>query len=220
MSFTFPLQLPSQGFVEFVWEPDSAVGVQKAEFTLTETVYVWEGQARRCTVRVPPIHTMTTAKAWMVWLLKLNTREGTFYLQDPVGHQSRGNVKNYSGYTPLVNGASQDTESLVTDGWPVSVTDLFLPGDWISIADRLHMVLDAVTSDASGNATLNIWPFARRNLADNAPILVGAAARGVFQIIDNTGLPFDVHKIMDGFSFSAQEIIDPADYSTTPHQIT
>lgn len=220
MAITYPLQLPSQGFVEFVWEPDSAVGIQTAIFTLTETIYVWDGQARVCTVVIPPIHSMAVAKQWFSWLLQLNTREGTFYLQDPVGHRSRGAVVDLSGYTARVNGATQDDNLLVTDGWPVSVTDLLLPGDWVSIQDRLHLVMDAASSDGSGNATLNVWPFPRRNLADNAIISVGAAAKGVFQIVDHTGLSFDVHKIMDGFSFSAREVIDSADYSTTPHQIT
>jgi len=81
-------------------------------------------------------------------------------------------VGNYSG-TPVVNGANQTGSSLITNGWTASVTNLLKAGDVITVPgvyavnpDSLqttgqlqNFVMTAnVNSDASGNATLPIYP--------------------------------------------------------------
>ena len=77
-----------------------------------------------------------------------------------------------TGSTPLVNGASQTGNSLVTDGWANS-TAILLRGDIITLASvnavnpqnrqdtgslRNFVVTEDVTSDGSGNATIPIEP--------------------------------------------------------------
>ena len=81
-------------------------------------------------------------------------------------------VGNHGG-TPLVNGAAQTGSSLVTDGWPASVTGLLNAGDVFTIAGvnavnpqsrqdtgqlRQFVVTANVDSDAGGNATIPISP--------------------------------------------------------------
>ena len=73
----------------------------------------------------------------------------------------------------IVNGANQTGSSIVTNGWTASVTNLFLPGDVITFAGvyavnpqnrqstgslRNFTITSAVSSDGSGNATLQIFP--------------------------------------------------------------
>lgn len=116
------------------------------------------------------------------------------------------NIKTHTvgahGGTPLVNGASQSGTSLVTDGWTASATVL-KAGDVFTIAGvyavnpmsgestgvlRQFVATSDVTSDASGNATISIYPGITSSgayqtvsaaPADNAAITVlGTASTG------------------------------------------
>lgn len=73
---------------------------------------------------------------------------------------------------PLVNGASQTGENLVTDGW--SAGDGLNAGDYLSFENgtfrELHQVTADCFADASGNMTIPIAPRIRRSPADNAAI--------------------------------------------------
>lgn len=79
------------------------------------------------------------------------------------------------GGTPLVNGANQNGEYLVTDGWTGGVTGLLKAGDIIHLSTikeinpvnyqpvpsgrtARFIVLEDVNSDSSGNATIHVWP--------------------------------------------------------------
>lgn len=75
--------------------------------------------------------------------------------------------------TPLVNGAGQSGDSISTDGWAAN-TLVLSKGDFIQIATEYKQVLDDVTSNASGQATINIGPMLRYSPADNAVINVTA----------------------------------------------
>lgn len=112
------------------------------------------------------------------------------------------------GGTPLVNGAAQSGSSLVTDGWTASANLRLNKGDLFTIAGvyavnphtrkstgqlRIFTVTANVSSDASGNATLPIYPAidgsntsAWQNVtavpADNAAITVLGAANTVTQV--------------------------------------
>lgn len=120
------------------------------------------------------------------------------------------------GGTPLVNGASQTstyadvkdtmTQSLVTDGWTAAAANRLKAGDIITLANvyavnpvtkatlpflKQFVVTADAASDASGNATLTIYPAiiasgAFQNVsaapADNAAITVlGSASTGYRQ---------------------------------------
>lgn len=77
------------------------------------------------------------------------------------------------GGTPAVNGASQVGSSLVTNGWTAAAASRLKKGDTFTIAGvyavnpqskqstgqlRRFVVTADVSSDASGNATIPIWP--------------------------------------------------------------
>jgi hypothetical protein len=95
---------------------------------------------------------------------------------------------------PVVNGAGQSGYSLATSGWPASVANLLLPGDYLSIASapvnggdisplRLYSATQAVSSDASGNATIPIWPPLRESPASAAPLQL-TNTQGLFRRSD------------------------------------
>lgn len=72
-----------------------------------------------------------------------------------------------------VNGASQTGTTLQTNGWNANAT-ILRAGDYIEVAmptgvnQQLFMVLENVTTDGSGNATLTIEPAIRTSPQDNA----------------------------------------------------
>lgn len=88
--------------------------------------------------------------------------------------------------TPLVKGASQTGRSVITDGWTASITGILLAGDFLKFfgQDKVYMVTEDATSDASGNATLTIEPALMASPADNEAIVV-------------TNVPFSVANASD-----------------------
>lgn len=206
MAITYPLDLPTNpGIRNMVWDLDSAVGVDENPYDFSQTVYAWSGKLRKVTIELPKM-TMADAKKWQSWAMKLNGREGAFYLKDAsYARAPNGNVlDNYVG--AQVDGADQNTGTLATKGWAPSVTDLFKEGDWISIGDRLYSVLEDVSSDGFGDASLTIWPFAA-NYADETAIAVGSSAKGKFRLMDWPGWTLDFTRLMSGFTFTAREVV-------------
>lgn len=77
----------------------------------------------------------------------------------------------YGGAAGLVNGASQTGKVLVTDGWANS-TLLLNPGDLFNVNDELKVINTAVSSNGSGQATLNFDPPLRTSPTDNQNIFI------------------------------------------------
>lgn len=73
--------------------------------------------------------------------------------------------------TPLVNGASQSGNSLITDGWAASQTVL-MAGDYFEVNGELKMVTSDVTSSGTGAATIQFEPDLRASPADGTAIIV------------------------------------------------
>lgn len=71
------------------------------------------------------------------------------------GMPARGNPSG----SPTI-AAGQLGGTIVTNGWASSVTGLLLPGDHIKIAgvNVLFEVLDPVSSNGAGTASINVWP--------------------------------------------------------------
>jgi hypothetical protein len=105
------------------------------------------------------------------FLLKLSGMFGTFLMGDPINKSPRG----VGTGTPLVKGAEQVGNELVTDGWTINTPNILKAGDWIQlgsgVTSRLHKVLDNVNSDATGTATLTLFPSLRSSPNDNAAIV-------------------------------------------------
>ena len=79
--------------------------------------------------------------------------------------------------SPVVYGAGQTGNALVTSGWPVS-RSVMLQGDFFQLGTgdqtRLHQLTSDATSDASGRATLAFVPALRDTPASGAALTVNA----------------------------------------------
>lgn len=192
MPIVYPLTLPAEfKTAEIQILANAVVGLSESPYTLSEQVYVHQGQRIEGTLTLPPMK-RATAEPVIAFLLKLNSSEGTFYAGDTANKVPRGTA----GGAPKVNGiATARSWDLVTDGWTAGAT--LLAGDWIQVGTgstrRLHKVLNDVTADVGGNATLQLWPRVRSAYADNTDIVVNTPT-GVFRLREATSWNIDKAK--------------------------
>ena len=133
-------------------------------------------------------------------------REGTFLLGDPLGATPRGSA----GGTPRVNGASQTGDSISIDGCTASQTGWLKAGDYIQLGSgagsSLHKVLQDVSSNGAGQATIDVWPSIRTAPADNSTVVV-SAGKGVFRLATSS-TEWSINEIAHwGIVFPAVEAI-------------
>ena len=76
------------------------------------------------------------------------------------------------GGTPLVNGASQTGDSIITDGWPIGTSNIVRAGDVLKFAgdNAVYRVRADTNSDGGGAAIIPITPNLRVSPATNAVI--------------------------------------------------
>jgi len=184
MAITYPLTLPSvKSPTRVTLAATSVVGISRSPFTFTQQVFAYPGQIWGAGISLP-VMLRSDADQWKTFLLKLNGQYGTFLLGDPSAPSAKGTALG----TPLVKGASQTGQTLLTDGWTNSATGVLLAGDYIQLgtgaASRLHMVLVDVDADGSGNATIEIFPALRESPADNLAIVTEDCV-GTFRLASN-----------------------------------
>lgn len=182
MTISYPLSLPSSpDFRTCSITPRHVAGIGESPFTLEQQVYDWNAGRWEAQLSYPPM-TQAQAAPIIAVMTALKWRVGTFLLGDPDFKTPRGVATG----TPLVNGAHTARGlSLATKGWTNSVTGILKAGDRIGLGSgatsRVHMVLQDVNSDGSGNATLDIWPPLRSDYSDGASI-VTSYPKGVFRL--------------------------------------
>lgn len=185
MTITFPRPFPTaiRGFEE--WEPmdRDAIATTRSPFTFARRSYDWLGSAIivRATV---VLDADDEAPAFNAFIDSLKGTYQEFEFGPPFPLRGAG------GGTPLVNGANQNGQSLITDGWPNS-TLVLKARDPIAVEANLYFMLQDVTTDGSGNATLDMWPALRSSPADNAPITT-VNPKGIFTFMERPTVPRNV----------------------------
>lgn len=205
MAISFPVTFPDLGIRSMTIRAKSTVGVSASPFTGQQQVFQHQGQWWEAEVSMPPM-AREDAEVLISFLLKMNGRYGTFLLGDPLASEPMGVASG----TPVVNGADQTGNELVTDGWSTSVTNILKAGDWIQLgsgsASRLHKVIESVNSDSGGNATLTIWPNLRSSPSDNATITV-ISPKGQWRLSSNE-MPYSVDEAsIFGITFACVEAL-------------
>lgn len=156
------------------------VGEQRGPFNAKREVQVFPGAHWEIEVAFLPV-VRAEAQRLEAFLLSLRGKAGTFRLADPYRSLPLGSNLG----TPLIRVATvAGDEAVLTKDWDLEEPGVMLAGDFIEIGTRLHMVLQDVDSDASGHATVNVWPPIRQEHAVNAPVIT-QNARGVFALDAN-----------------------------------
>ena len=187
MAISYPLTFPTHTGVRSAnFIARNVVGNTLSPFTLTQQVQKGQGQRWEADISLP-LMKREDAEQWISFFVKLNGSYGTFLMGDPNAATPRGSASTTAG-TPVVNGASQTGSELDIDGLPVSTTGYLKAGDYIQLGtgatSKLYKVLDDVDTNASGEATLTIWPDLRSSPADNAAVVV-SGAKGLFRLSTN-----------------------------------
>jgi len=209
MAISYPLTLPTASGVATVsLRAVNAVGISESPFTFKQQVVQHTGQRWEAEISVAPM-IRSDAEQWVAFLVSLKGVLGTFLLGDPNGATAQGTCSLSPG-TPLVNGADQTGDSLTIDGAPASITGYLKAGDYIQLGGgssaTLHKVLKDVTTNGSGQATLDLWPHIRTAPDNDATVTVGDC-KGVFRLSANqTDWSINTSQIY-GVTFSAKEAI-------------
>lgn len=202
MTISYPLSLPDTKRTRITLRPNSIVGVSVSPFTYQTQVQQFGAQILVWDVTSPPV-AKDDAEAWITFFQNLDGRYGTFLLGDNTRSTPRGTATG----TPLVKGASQTGNVLLTDGWTSNVTGILKDGDWIQLPGyRHHRVCGDVNSDGSGNATLQIFPRLRSSPSDNATIITSNTV-GLYRMLNNeSSIDIDQNKTVS-IAFVAVEAI-------------
>ncbi len=184
MTITYPISMPDlQGMSSFSFQMKSVNAVVRSSFTLKSQVQTHQGQMWMASMGFPPRNLADSAD-WRAFLTSLNGMQGTFFIGDPLATSPRGSVLG----TPLVNGASQTGQVLLTKGWTADETGVLLAGDYIQIGSgsttRLYKVLVDADSDGSGLSSLDIWPRLRESPSNSAAITT-SSTKGTFRLSKN-----------------------------------
>lgn len=156
------------------------VGEQRGPFNSKREIQVFPGAHWEIEIAILPT-LRAEAQRFEAFLLSLRGKAGTFRLADPYRSLPLGSNLG----TPLIRVATvAGDEAVLTKGWDEEEDGLLKAGDFIEIGTRLHCVLADVDSDASGHATVNVWPPVRQVHAVDAPVIT-QNARGVFALADN-----------------------------------
>jgi len=187
MAETYPLTFPTQtGVANVEITATDVVAVSESPFNFSQQVVRHAGARWSAMITIPALK-REDAEYWNAFLLRLRGQYGTFLLGDPNGATPRGTASGTAG-TPRVDGAGQTGNELIIDGLPSSQVGYLLAGDYIQLGSsstaQLYKVLENVTTDGSGGATLNLWPDLRSSPANNATVVV-SDAKGVFRLASN-----------------------------------
>jgi hypothetical protein len=142
------------------------------------------------------------------FLASLRGRAGRFTWAPP--RARRGSAQTISGGQAArqVSGAGQTGSSIVTQGWPASTANLYLPGDTIGWLDpsgrpQMHLVTAAVGSTGAGTAAVSITPPIRRSPNSGAPLLANPAP--VWRLAADTQRVRHLPNQMVEFTFEIEE---------------
>jgi len=150
------------------------------------------------------------AQVLEAFLASLRGRAGRFTWAPP--RRRRGVAQTLSGGQAArqVAGAGQSGSSIVTQGWPASTANLYLPGDSIGWLDptgraQMHLVTAAAGSTSAGVCTVAISPPIRRSPNSATPLL--AAPTPVWRLAQDA--PRIVHQAngMVEFNLDIEEAI-------------
>lgn len=183
----------------------NAVAITQSEFTFEQQAFKWPGDLWTADFNIRPITNRADASEWIAFGVALEGNYGRFLMGDPSAKLPRGVASG----SPQVDGANQTGKSLDTKGWTPDVTGILLKGDYIQlgsgVSSRLHILIDDVNSDSSGNATLSLGNALKYSPADSSAIVVNNPV-GLFRSTSNSFSwsvdPGPVYR----FGFSAVEV--------------
>lgn len=164
------------GLATFNLTPQTRVATSQSPFSYKRQVLTYPGQRWAVSASIPKLN-RDSVDIWRAFFTRLNGGEHTFLLGDPLSSTPKGE----GGGAPVrLNGAASVGDSLINvDNATTSQSGWLLAGDYIQIGTgenaRLYMVVSDVSTNGSGEATINIWPNLQQSASDNQSIAINGA---------------------------------------------
>tara|TARA_R100000278_G_scaffold21384_2_gene20259 strand:- start:2553 stop:3176 length:624 start_codon:yes stop_codon:yes gene_type:complete len=200
---SFPLSLPTSpsNFQKSRFELERRSAITKSPFTGKQQVQLFAGYSFwRATLTLPPIK-RADAGNWTAFFAKLRGRSGTFLLGDPDGSKQGSGT----GSITLASATAVGDTRLSTTGYNESSGVVLKAGDYISIANDLHIVVNDATK-SSTNVNVDIEPQIRAVHSQGATVVI-SGAKGVFRLdTEVAGWEADQASLY-GFTFSCSEAV-------------
>jgi len=208
MAISYPLPLPTHTGIRGVsLRAINAVAYERSPFTFAGQAQASAGQMWAADVTLPPMK-YEDAERWIAWLVSLRGQFGTFTMGDPMRCIARGSARGTD--TVTVNGAGQTGQDIGIVSDQASKLGYLLAGDYIQLGSgstaTLHKVLVDADTDASGNATVTLWPSVRTAPSNGATVTVQSTV-GRWRLAGNE-TEWSVNEAsIYGINFSAMEAI-------------
>lgn len=154
------------------------------------------------------------ARAWSAFFSSCRGMLNVFPCGHPGFIRPSGTLSGTTGL-PVVSGLNPAMSyALNIRGLKANVRRVLLPGDLIQLNPvlgdgnegvcRLHEVVDPVNADASGNATIDLWPSLREAVTDGT-LLSFSRAKGLFRLATNDTSALMTQTRLTGMSFTIIE---------------
>lgn len=202
---SYPLNLPTNvGIKQSSWKLKRAVAVSTSPFTGAQQVQEYDYSLWQATISLPPMK-RENAAAWQAFFLKLHGRLGTFLLGDPDAKEPRGVI---SGSVTVATDAAVGSHEVEISTSLTNTANIFRAGDYIQFGSdssaKLHMIVEDVDTDASGDATLVVEPIIKVPVTSSTAVTY-SNPKGQFRM-DASELGWDAdHVSRYGMSFSCTE---------------
>jgi hypothetical protein len=193
---TLTRSLPSQ----FEWA--LASNTQTFTSPLSGAIQTLEMPGARWTVSFS-LTAMDAADAaqWRAFTAQLRGQAGRFYLWNMARPTPRGIATG----TPVVSGAGQTGNTLVTSGWTPSTTGILKTGDFFGVNGELKLLVADAASNGSGVATLTFEPPLRSS-PPNASALTTNKPTATFKLDESVSRWVTNAPALDSISIAATEV--------------
>ncbi len=142
------------------------------------------------------------ARDLQAFLVSLKGVVGKFYAKDFAFFERRGQISG----RPTVDGDDNTGGVCKIKDCPVNRV-IFKPGDYVKIANRLHMITTEIRSDLAGKATLEFQPRMLRSPANNTSVVYDDFTV-VCRLKDDKQGKRSSRDMSNGFSFECLEVLN------------
>lgn len=154
MAITYPVNIPEHRFASMSMRLRRASAMTESTFTLQQQVFQYSGAVWEAEITLPPM-SYAEAKEWQAFILSLRGMSGTFLMGNPLDVSATGTATSVT-----LNGQAdiRDTSVAVTSstGATLKAGDVFQLGSGSD--SHLYTVINDVTFDGSGHATIDVEP--------------------------------------------------------------
>ena len=204
---TYPLSVPTSPYYsKSSWALQRKTAISVSPFSGAQQVFEYDYALWTVSLTLPPMKRSDAAN-WQSFILKLHGRKGTFLLGDPDARTPRGTI---SGSVTLGANVSVGDFTISISTSQNSLANAFRAGDYIQLGSagtsKLHMIVDDVNTDSSGDANINIEP-AIKTAVTSGNTVVYNNPKGLFRM-QNPQIDWDADEVSKyGISFSAVEAL-------------